>query len=69
MPTVKSEEVTAVGAPIRSHISDCAETGPAEPSAKADSPAPEPRPSNPEPRSAAPEVGARRWLREHGSSA
>lgn len=37
-------------APIRSHISDYAETGPAEPSAKADSPAPEPRPSNPEPR-------------------
>ncbi|MFF3575690.1 hypothetical protein [Streptomyces mirabilis] len=34
---MKSEEVTAVGAPIRSHISDYAETGPAEPSAEADS--------------------------------
>ncbi|SFG35453.1 hypothetical protein SAMN02787118_11980 [Streptomyces mirabilis] len=50
MPTVKSEEVTAVGAPIRSHMSDYAETGPAEPSARADSSALEPRPSNPEPR-------------------
>ncbi|MFD9276576.1 hypothetical protein ACFWD7_04725 [Streptomyces mirabilis] len=47
---MKSEEVTAVGAPIRSHISDYAETGPAEPSAEAGSSALEPRPSNPEPR-------------------
>ncbi|MFF7597149.1 SAV_915 family protein [Streptomyces mirabilis] len=51
-----------MGAPIRSRISDYAETGPPDPSATAEPPDPEPRPSDPEPPASNPEPRRSRLL-------